>query len=391
MTALRNLLTAAAVVGLVGTGAALRSGATPAHATPSVLTDGSIPDVAERVVDSVVNISTSHVIEAGPASFDPFFSDPFSPGYGDPGDRKAMSKGSGVIITPSGRILTNAHVVKDADDIRVTLQDGNDYEAKVVGTDPRADLAVIQLKGNVPTLKPLTFGDSSSLRLGDVVLAIGDPFGVGKSVTMGIVSAKGRGGMGIEEYEDFIQTDAAINPGNSGGALVNLRGELIGINTAIASKSGGYAGIGFAIPTNMARPIMEQLIKDGKVSRGYLGVNIATLTPLLAKERNLRAVHGVLVAAIEPDGPASKAGLAENDVVVALNGTEVKTSDIMKNTIAMIKPGSTVELQVVHQDGSKGAVKARLGELPDNTTTVRQLRGQRPRPQQRRQPVQPQP
>ena len=391
MTALRNFLAAAAVVGLVGTGAALRSGATPAHATPSVLTDGSIPDVAERVVDSVVNISTSHVIEAGPASFDPFFSDPFSPGFGDPGDRKAMSKGSGVIITASGRILTNAHVVKDADDIRVTLQDGNDYEAKVVGVDPRADLAVIQLKGNVSALKPLTFGDSSSLRLGDVVLAIGDPFGVGKSVTMGIVSAKGRGGMGIEEYEDFIQTDAAINPGNSGGALVNLKGELIGINTAIASKSGGYAGIGFAIPTNMARPIMEQLIKDGKVSRGYLGVNIVTLTPLLAKERNLRAQHGVLVAAIEPDGPASKAGLAENDVVVALNGTEVKTSDVMKNTIAMIKPGSTVELQVVHQDGSRGAVKARLGELPDNTTTVRQLRGQRPRPQQRRQPVQQQP
>jgi Do/DeqQ family serine protease len=391
MTALRNFLAAAAVVGLVGTGAALRSGATPAHATPSVLTDGSIPDVAERVVDSVVNISTSHMIEAGPASFDPFFSDPFSPGFGDPGDRKAMSKGSGVIITASGRILTNAHVVKDADDIRVTLQDGNDYEAKVVGTDPRADLAVIQLKGNVPTLKPLTFGDSSSLRLGDVVLAIGDPFGVGKSVTMGIVSAKGRGGMGIEEYEDFIQTDAAINPGNSGGALVNLKGELIGINTAIASKSGGYAGIGFAIPTNMARPIMEQLIKDGKVSRGYLGVNIATLTPLLAKERNIRAQRGVLLAAIEPDGPASKAGLAENDVVVALNGTEVKTSDVMKNTIAMIKPGTTVELQVVHQDGSKGAVKARLGELPDNATTVRQLRGQRPRPQQRRQPVQQQP
>ena len=268
MTPLRNFLAAAAVVGLVGTGAALRSGTTPAHATPSVLTDGSIPDVAERVVDSVVNISTSHAVEAGPVSFDPFFSDPFSPGFGDPGDRKAMSKGSGVIVTASGRILTNAHVVKDADDIKVTLHDGNDYDAKVVGVDPKGDLAVLQLKGNMPALKPLTFGDSSALRLGEVVLAIGDPFGVGKSVTMGIVSAKGRGGMGIEEYEDFIQTDAAINPGNSGGALINSRGELVGINTAIASKSGGYAGIGFAIPTNMARPIMEQLIRDGKVSRG---------------------------------------------------------------------------------------------------------------------------
>jgi Do/DeqQ family serine protease len=379
MSSLRNFYAAAAVVGLVGAGAALRSGAAPAHATPSVLTDGAIPDVAERVVDSVVNISTSHVVEAGPASFDPFFSDPFSPGAGDPGDRKAMSKGSGVIVTASGRILTNAHVVKDADDIRVTLQDGNDYDAKVVGVDPKADLAVIQLKGNVPVLKPLTFADSSTLRLGDVVLAVGDPFGVGKSVTMGIVSAKGRGGMGIEEYEDFIQTDAAINPGNSGGALVNLRGELVGINTAIASKSGGYAGIGFAIPTNMARPIMEQLIKDGKVSRGYLGVNIATVTPVIAKERSLPAQRGAYVANVDPVGPAARSGLAEGDIVVGLNGTEIKTSDVLRNTIAMIKPGTTVELQLVRKDGSKGAIKAKLGELPaDNVVPARQLRGQRP-------------
>jgi Do/DeqQ family serine protease len=387
MTSLRTLLAAAAVVGLVGTGAALRSGATPAHATPSVLTGGSIPDVAERVVDSVVNISTSRVVEAGPASFDPFFTNPFSPSFGDPSDRMAMSKGSGVIITASGRILTNAHVIKDADDIRVTLHDGNDYDAKVIGVDPKADLAVIQLKGNVPALKPLTFGDSSSLRLGELVLAIGDPFGVGKSVTMGIVSAKGRGGMGIEEYEDFIQTDAAINPGNSGGALVNLKGELVGINTAIASKSGGYAGIGFAIPTNMARPIMEQLIKDGKVSRGYLGVNIATVTPLLAKEHSLPPRGAVLIR-IDPDGPAAKTGLVEGDVIVSLNGTEIKTSDVLRNTIAMIKPGTTVELGVVHKDGSKAVVKARLGELPaDNVVRPQQLRGQRfqqPQPRKRR-------
>src|ERR1700749_1687374 len=213
MTLLRNSLAAVAVSGLLGTGALLRSGTEPAHATPSMLTDGSIPDVAERVVDSVVNISTSHTVDAGPASFDPFFSNPFSPGFGDQGDRLAMSKGSGVIVTANGRILTNAHVVKDADDIKVTLQDGNDYDAKVVGVDPKADLAGIQLKGNVPVLKPLTFGDSPTVRLGEVVLAVRDPFGVGKAVTMGIVAAKGRGGMGIEEYEDFIQTDAAINPG----------------------------------------------------------------------------------------------------------------------------------------------------------------------------------
>jgi serine protease Do len=388
MTPLRNVLAVAAVVGLGGAGVALHAGSSPVHAAPSVLADNSISDVAERSVDSVVNISTSHVVEAGPAAFDPFFSNPFSPGFGDPSGRKAMSKGSGVVVTASGRILTNAHVIKDADDIKVTLHDGNDYEAKVVGVDPKADLAVIQLKGTLPALKPLTFGDSSTLRLGEVVLAIGDPFGVGKSVTMGIVSAKGRGGMGIEEYEDFIQTDAAINPGNSGGALVNLRGELVGINTAIASKSGGYAGIGFAIPTNMARPIMEQLIKDGKVSRGYLGVQIGTVTPLLAKENNLPAQRGALIALVEPQGPASRAGLAEGDVVVGINGTEIRTGDVLRNTIAMIKPGTTVDLEVVRKSGQKSTIKAKLGELPaDNVVPASRWRqnGQplRPSPGQR--------
>ena len=394
MTPLRNFLAAtAAIVGLVGAGAVLRTGSTPAHAAPSVLTDGSIPDVAERVVDSVVNISTTHEVEVGPASFDPFFSDPFSPGYGDQGDRKAMSKGSGVIVTQSGRILTNAHVVKDADDIKVTLHDGNDYDAKVLGVDPKADLAVIQLKGKFPALKPLTFGDSSQLRLGEVVLAIGDPFGVGKSVTMGIVSAKGRGGMGIEEYEDFIQTDAAINPGNSGGALVNLKGELVGINTAIASKSGGYAGIGFAIPTNMAHPIMDQLIATGKVTRGYLGVSIGTVTPLLAKEHNIAAERGAIIMGVLPTGPAGKAGLAKGDVVVALNGAEVKTGDLLRNTIAMTKPGTTVELLVVHKAGNKETVKLKLGEMPtENVREADPRQRQRQRvPQQRRELVPDQP
>jgi Do/DeqQ family serine protease len=389
MTPLRTLLAAAAVVGLVGAGAALHSGASPAHASPasaSALTDSSIPDVAERVVDSVVNISTSHVVETGPASFDPFFSDPFSPGFGDSGDRKAMSKGSGVIVTASGRILTNAHVVKDADDITITLHDGNDYDAKVVGVDPKADLAVLQLKGSLPTLKPVTFGDSSALRLGEVVLAIGDPFGVGKSVTMGIVSAKGRGGMGIEEYEDFIQTDAAINPGNSGGALVNLKGELVGINTAIASKSGGYAGIGFAIPTHMARPIMEMLIKDGKVLRGYLGVSIGTATPALAKQEKLGTQRGAFVAGVDPNGPAARAGLTQGDVVVGLNGTEIKTGYVLRNTIAMTKPGTTVDLEIVHRAGNKATVKAKLGELPaDNVVRARPAAKQRRQPPQQQQ------
>ncbi|MBA3456809.1 MAG: trypsin-like peptidase domain-containing protein [Deltaproteobacteria bacterium] len=367
MTSLRNLFAAVAVVGLVGVGGAGIPPLATAHAGPN-LVDTSIPDVAERVVNSVVNIST-HSATSGPAAYDPFFSDPDSPYYGtQPSEKKQMSKGSGVIVTTGGRILTNAHVVKGASQITVTLHDGTDFDAKVVGADPKADLAVLQLEGKVPALKPLQFGDSTALRLGEVVLAVGDPFGVGKSVTMGIVSAKGRGGMGIEEYEDFIQTDAAINPGNSGGALVNLRGELVGINTAIASPNRGYAGIGFAIPTNMARPIMDMLVKDGKVVRGYLGVNIVTVTKALAADQKLGAARGAVIAGIQQGGPADKAGLVEGDVVTAINGTEIRTSDVLRNMIAMIPPGTTVDLEVARKTAGKTVIKARLGELPGDTT-----------------------
>jgi Do/DeqQ family serine protease len=361
----RPLIAAAAVIGLVGTGAAVHYGSGPAHAAPTAttLTDASIPDVAERAIDSVVNISVASVVRGGPADSDPFYSDPDSPYYGQAPKRKQASKGSGVVVTAGGRILTNAHVVNGATDILVTLHDGSDYAAKVIGIDTKADLAVIQLKGKFPTLKPLPFGDSSTLRLGEVVLAIGDPFGVGKSVTMGIVSAKGRGNMGIEEYEDFIQTDAAINPGNSGGALVNLRGELVGINTAIASKSGGYAGIGFAIPTSMAKPIMDMLVKDGKVVRGYLGVSISTVSSQVAAEYKL-AARGAMVEDVQDDSPAKRAGLDKGDVIIAINGAEVRSGDVLRNTIAMIKPGTTVDLQVVNK-ATRKTVKAKLGELPD--------------------------
>ena len=300
MNPMRNLLAAATVVGLFGA-------APSAQAAPSVLTDSSIPDVAERVVDSVVNIRTMSTVK-GTAESDPFFTDEDSPGYNTQSDRQQMAKGSGVIVTASGRILTNSHVISGADTITVTLPDGSELEGKVIGNDPQADLAVVQLEGKVPALKPLPFGDSSAMRLGEVVLAIGDPLGVGKSVTMGIVSAKGRGNMGIEEYEDFIQTDAAINPGNSGGALVNLKGELIGINTAIASRTGGYSGIGFAIPTNMAQPIMEMLVKTGKVTRGYMGVTIGTATPEIATKFQLGASHGAVIGGVEPNGPAGEGG-----------------------------------------------------------------------------------
>ncbi len=358
------VLAATTACGLAMGVGALRTVPNHAVAAPSVLSDGSIPDVAERAVQSVVNISTSRIVQSGPASWDPFYSDPRSPfGGGEPSERKASSLGSGVIVSSTGRILTNNHVVQGADDIKVTLSNGTELTAKLVGTDPRSDVAVLQLQGTLPPLRPLAFGDSSSLRLGEVVLAIGDPFGVGQAVTMGIVSAKGRASVGIVDYEDFIQTDAAINPGNSGGALVNLRGELIGINTAILSRTGGYQGIGFAIPSNMARQISDMLVKDGAVKRGYLGVNIATVNQEVAKQAGLKIDHGVLVTGVQQGGPASKAGLRDGDVIVAMGGDEVKDAGKLRNTIAMSPSGASVDLQVV-RGTAKQKVTVKLSELP---------------------------
>jgi Do/DeqQ family serine protease len=345
-----------------------------AYAHPAPPVDNSIADVAERVVESVVNID----IEAE-VPVDPFFATMF----GADDVQKMSGKGSGVIITASGRILTNAHVVAGADTIKVTLHDGTEVPAKVIGKDTRADLAVIQLEGKFPPLKPIPMGDSSQVRLGEVVLAIGDGLGVGKSVSMGIISAKGRGSR-LAEYEDFLQTDAAINPGNSGGALVNMKGELIGINTAIATRTGGYQGIGFAIPTNMAKPIMEALMRDGKVTRGYLGVGIATVSPMMAKRYGLGSDKGVLIAGVEARGPAAKAGLVEGDVVTAINGTEVKTDDALRKIIGNAKPGTTVELQVVHRNGKVSTVKAKLGELPDDEPAVGRSQKPAKQPQLRR-------
>jgi S1-C subfamily serine protease len=376
MNAKRHLLAALAAVGLVGTGAALRTGTTSAHATPAaaaIPTDGTIADVAEKTMDSVVQISVT-----GQESDQDQMMDFFNNG-GMGGGRIKAGKGSGVIVTANGRILTNAHVVDGFEDIKVTLQDGSEYDAKVLGKDTKADLAVIQLKGTVPPLKPIVWGDSTNLRLGDVVLAVGDALGIGKSVSMGIVSAKGRGNLGIEEYEDFIQTDAAINHGNSGGALVNLRGELVGINTAIASPTGQNSGVGFAIPSNMARPIMEMLIKDGKVTRGYMGVEIVTANPQLASKNKLGAQHGVAVGRIDPDGPAGKAKLREGDVIVGMNGQAMVRSEVLRNTIAMTKPGTTVALDVVHKDGSKDSLKVKLGQMPDEVQAQQEQQGQMPR------------
>ena len=375
MKAHRSILAAVAAFGLVGAGAALKSGTQTVSAAPAgIPTDGTVADVAEKVVDSVVTISVKG--EQG-GDMDMMGGDPLDMFGGGP--RVMQGEGSGVIVTANGRILTNAHVVNGFSDIKVTLPDGTDVDAKVIGKDPKVDLAVLQLKGTFPPLKPIAWGDSSSLRLGDIVLAIGDGMGVGKSVSMGIVSAKNRhfgNKQRIEEYEDFIQTDATVNPGNSGGALVNLKGELVGINTAIASRSGGSQGIGFAIPTNMARPIMEMLVKDGKVTRGYLGVNIVGVTPTLAKEYKLGTTAGVAVAGVQKGGPAALAHLAEGDVIVALNGTPVREDDVLRTQIALTRPGTNVDLDVVHRDGSRATARVKLGEMPDEQPAAQQ--GQMP-------------
>jgi Do/DeqQ family serine protease len=339
--------------------AAAQSAPPPTAALPA---SAQISDVAERVVDSVVNISTTQTVEEGPFQFDPFFTDPSSPFFQQPDQRKAQSLGSGVIISEDGKVLTNSHVVRNADEIVVTLHDGSEHDAKLLGIDTKADLAVLKLKDVKGKLRPLQFADSSKLRLGEVVLAVGNPFGVGQAVTMGIVSATGRGSMGIVDYEDFIQTDAAINPGNSGGALVNMRGELVGVNTAILSRTGGYQGIGFAIPTNMVRPIMDMLIKDGKVSRGYLGVQLA---PLDSKaQAKFHAASGVLVAEVGTDTPAEKAGLSAGDVIVALDGTEVREVNKLRNAVAIIGAGKTATLDV-RRDGKPKTLKVVLGQLPE--------------------------
>jgi S1-C subfamily serine protease len=361
---LRNLVAGVAAVGLVGTGAALhplRFGTQSALATPvGIPTDGSIADAAERAVDSVVGISVKMT------------GDRVTNIFGDAMQTAPVeAQGSGVIVTANGRILTNSHVVDKATEIKVLLSDGGEYLAKVVGKDPKADLAVIQLQGKFPTLKPIAFGDSTGLRLGDVVLTIGNGLGLGNSVSVGIVSAKSRGmGGHIEEYEDFIQTDAVINHGNSGGALVNLKGELVGINTAIASRTGEYSGIGFAIPMTMVRPIMDQLVATGKVSRGYLGVTIGTATPTLQDEKKLGAPHGAAIGEVQQGSPAQRAGLTEGDVVVAINGGEVRTGEALRNTIALIKPGTSVTLDVVHRNGSSTRVTAQLGELPEQPVVM---------------------
>ena len=337
---------------------------------PSGGFDRNFVEVAKAVTPSVVNISTTRISRlpeghsGGPFDdpfFRRFFGDELFRRFEAPKDRRERSLGSGVIADASGHIITNNHVVAKADEIRVLLSDKRELKAKVVGTDPKTDIAVIKV--DAKDLPTLLWADSDKLQVGEYVLAIGNPFGLNQTVTMGIVSAVGRANVGIAEYEDFIQTDAAINPGNSGGALVNARGELIGINTAIFSQSGGYMGIGFAVPSNMVRSVMEQLVKGGKVVRGYLGVSIQELTQDLARQFGTADVKGVLVSDVLADSPAKRAKLERGDVIVEFDGHAVENPTQFRNLVAATPIGKKVRVKLL-RDGKSRELDVTIAEQP---------------------------
>ncbi len=330
---------------------------------PPAVGEAPMPSLAPmlaQVTPAVVNISTEGHVEL---RTNPLFNDPFFRRFFNvpnmPQSRKTQSLGSGVIVDANrGLVLTNNHVIANADQISVRLTDGRRFSAKLVGTDPETDVAVIQIKAT--GLVGLPLADSERLRVGDFVVAIGNPFGLGQTVTSGIVSALARSGLGITGYEDLIQTDASINPGNSGGALVTLKGELAGINTAIYSQSGGNIGIGFAIPINMAHQVMEQLVKFGEIKRGYLGAEMQNLDPELAAAFGLSGRSGAVLVTILPDSPAQRAGLRAGDVVTKVNGKQVRDAADLRNQIGLMRVGDGVQLEFV-RDGKAMKASAQVG------------------------------
>jgi len=322
----------------------------------------SYNDAVRKAVPAVVNIFTSKEIKTPrhPLLDDPLFRHFFGDRPEDEPQRSA-SLGSGVIVSSEGYVLTNHHVVEAADEIEVALADGKKLKAKAVGSDPETDIAVLRLEGGpVPAI---TFGDADALRVGDVVLAIGNPFGVGQTVTMGIVSALGRSQLGINTFENFIQTDAAINPGNSGGALVDTAGNLVGINTAIYSRSGGSLGIGFAIPASTAKQIMEQIILTGTVTRGWIGVEAQEITPEIAESFRLPTTNGVLIAGVLRNGPAERAGLKPGDILIAIEGKPVNDPNAMLNLVAALVPGKPASLRL-RRDNKDIEIKIEVGKRP---------------------------
>jgi len=331
--------------------------------------------VVQQALPAVVSVESSKVVKVeGMENLpeDPFFRQFFGPmfpwQFQNPPQQREHGLGSGVIVSSDGYLLTNNHVVEGATSVQVSLSNNHQYTAKIIGTDPSSDLAVLKIEAeNLPILQ---LGDSSKLAIGDLVFAIGNPFGVGQTVTMGIVSATGRGGLGIEDYEDFIQTDAAINPGNSGGALIDIQGHLIGINTAIVARSGGNNGIGFAIPSDMAQYVADQIRNHGQVVRGYLGAYIQNVTPEIAQALNLKTSEGALISDIAAEGPAAGSGLQRGDVVVAVNGEHVSDSRRFRLKIAQLAPATTVHL-TVERNRQEIDVPVELGKLqnPDQAQT----------------------
>jgi serine protease Do len=326
--------------------------------------------IVERLSAAVVNISAVKVVQQGSARRPAFFSNPLfrdffgeqHPNFSIPRERREQSMGSGVIVSEDGYILTNNHVVADASRVRIFLPDRREFQAKIVGTDPKTDIAVLKVDGQRFAYAP--FGDSSKVRVGEFALAIGNPFGLGQTVTLGIISAVGRGNIGIVDYEDFIQTDAAINPGNSGGALVNATGELIGINTAILARGAqGNQGVGFAVPSELARAVMDQIIREGRVVRGYMGVGLQDVTPGVAEALGMKEPRGVLVAEVAKGSPADEAGLERGDILVEIDGKPVADSRAFRMRVAQTKPGSRMKVTVLRADARR-EVTVDLTELP---------------------------
>ena len=335
--------------------------------------DDAMAELVQAVKPSVVNISTSRMVKT-PGIENPFSEDPFFRRFfGDgglsqaPREQKEMSLGSGVIVDSDGLILTNNHVVKGAQEIKVTLSDQREFKGKVVGADAKTDLALVKIDAKgLPAIK---WGDSEKLRVGDMAIAIGSPYGLTQTVTRGIVSAVGRANVGIADYEDFIQTDASINPGNSGGALVNARGELVGINTAIFSTTGGYQGIGFAIPSDMAKEVMDSLLKNGKVIRGWLGIWIQPVTPEMAKEFGLKDEKGALVSDAVKSGPADKAGLKAGDFITEYDNQKVEDPTHLRNMVAHTAPGKEVQVKYI-RDGKEHTTNVKITEQPQQEAAL---------------------
>jgi serine protease Do len=359
------------------------SAPTSNHRTAALATPASgFTEVAKQVTPAVVNITTVMTEKVSDRSFTPddlrdrmedFFGKPLDPRRWEPQNPREhpgprRGQGSGVIVSLDGYVLTNNHVIDKVHAVNVTLPDKREFKGKIVGTDPKTDLAVVKISASdLPTVQ---WGNAETLQVGEYVLAVGNPFGLSSTVTLGIVSAVGRGHMGITRYEDFIQTDAAINPGNSGGALVNTKGELVGINTAICSQTGGYQGVGFAVSTTMAKPIYESLIRTGKVVRGYVGIGIQDLNQDLAKSFAIKDSKGALISDVKDDSPAEQVGRKKDDVIIEYNGTAVEDGVALQRLVTRTSVGTKVQLKVV-RDGRERDVTIRVGEQPDDTKTAK--------------------